>query len=181
MMKVSRDNPCLYLTSVARDRLPIFQTDAIKHILCAALDEARRSAGILIFAYVVMPDHTHLITDGARKASDVLRFTNGIAARRVIDYLKEKGFVSSLEKLKQETKSRQYQYSLWAHHPNAFLLTSEAMFMQKVNYIHQNPVRAGLVERSNDYFYSSARIWRRMPLEHEPLQVDAEQIDWRKA
>jgi len=181
MIRISKDAPCYYLTSVACDRLPVFQTDTIKHIICAALDEARRSAGILIFAYVVMPDHTHLITDGARKASEVLRFTNGIAARRVIDYLKEKGFVSSLEKLKQEVKSRQYKYSLWEHHPNAFLLTSETMFMQKVNYIHQNPMRAGLVEKPEDYFHSSARIWRRMPIENEPLQVDVDQIDWRKA
>jgi putative transposase len=180
-MKISTDNPCLYLTSVAKDRLTVFQTDALKHIACTALDEARRSAGILIFAYVIMPDHTHLITDGARKASDVLRFTNGIAARRVIDYLKAKGFVSSLEKLRGEAKSRQYKYSLWEHHPNAFLLTSEAMFMQKVNYIHQNPVRAGLARKPEDYFYSSARIWRRMPVASEPLQVDVDKIDWRKA
>ena len=141
-MKISRDKPCYYLTSIAKDRLPIFQTDKIKQIVCSALDEARKSAEIMIFAYVIMPDHIHLITDGSRAVSDVLRFTNGIAARRVIDYLKEKNFISSLEKLRQEEKRRKYKYSLWEHHPDAFLLTSETTFMQKVNYIHQNPVRA---------------------------------------
>ncbi len=58
-------------------------------------------------------------------------------------------------------------------------MTSEATFMQKVNYIHQNPVRAGLVERAEDYLYSSARIWRKYPLENEPLKVDIDKIDWR--
>ena len=44
--------------------------------------------------------------------------------------------------------------------------------MEKVNYIHQNPVRAGLCERAEDYQWSSARIWKRRPLENEPLLMD---------
>ncbi|MEN3332206.1 MAG: hypothetical protein V7641_1571 [Blastocatellia bacterium] len=181
MVRISRDAPCYYLTCVAKDRLPVFQTNQIKAIVANAFNEARRSANILIFAYVIMPDHVHLITDGARLPKEVLRFINGIAARRVIDYLKEKAYASSLEKLRQEVKSRQYQYSLWEHHSNAFLILSEAMFMEKVNYIHLNPVRAGLVESAPDYLYSSARIWQRRALEDEPLAVDIEKIDWRRA
>ena len=57
MATISRDNPCLSITSVAHDRLPVFRTDALKQIICAALDEARQSGGFAIFAYVVMPDH----------------------------------------------------------------------------------------------------------------------------
>jgi len=181
MIRISKDNPCLYLTSVAKDRLPVFQTDKVKHIACAALNEARTSAGILIFAYVIMPDHVHLITDGARTASEVLRYTNGIMARRVIDYLKDNNFTSSLDKLRQEEKSRAYKLSLWGHHPNTFLLTSEAMFMQKVSYINLNPVRAGLVERAEDYLFSSARMWRKSLQEDEPLTIDTNQISWREA
>ena len=132
-MRISKDNPFYYLTSVANNRLPVFRTDKIKEIVANALDEARKSGGILIFAYVLMLDHYHLITDGSRKPSEVLRYTNGITARRTIDYLKENNFTSSLEKLKQETKKREYKYSLWEHHPNAFSLNNEATFMQKVN------------------------------------------------
>ncbi len=178
-MKISRDNPCYYLTSVAKDRLPVFQTDKIKEIACKAFAEARNSAKLLIFAYVIMPDHVHIITNGSRKPSDVLRFLNGISARRVIGYLKEMELASSLDKLRQEVKARHYKHSLWEHHADAFLLTSETMFMQKVNYIHQNPVRAGLAELAEDYLYSSARIWRRNPLDNEPLMMDIDKIDWR--
>ncbi len=180
-MRISKDNPFYYLTSVTNNRLPVFRTDKFKEITAKALDEARKSAEILIFAYVIMPDHYHLITDGSRKPSEVLRYTNGITARRVIDYLKKNEFTSSLEKLKQETKKREYKHSLWEHHPNAFLLTSEATFMQKVNYIHQNPVRGGLVEKVEDYLYSSARIWRKRSLENEPLTVNVDKIEWREA
>jgi hypothetical protein len=52
--------------------------------------------------------------------------------------------------------------------------------MEKVNYIHQNPVRAGFVERATDYRWSSARTWQGCPLEDEPLRVDKDLISWRK-
>jgi REP element-mobilizing transposase RayT len=181
MIRISRDNPCYYLTSVAKDRLPVFQTEKIKQIVCKALDEARKSANLLIFAYVIMPDHLHLITNGERTISEVVRYTNGITAKRVIDYLKENNYTSSLLKLRQETKQRNYKHSLFEHHPNAFSINNEGTFMQKVNYIHQNPVRAGLVEKAEDYKFSSARIWRKNPSDDEPLSVDIDKIKWREA
>jgi len=180
-MRISQDTPCYYLTSVAKDRLPVFRTDVIKEIVCNALSEACKSGGIMIFAYVIMPDHTHLVTNSTRSISDVLRFTNGIVAKRVLDYLKENNFESSLAKLREQQKGRNHKYSLWQHHPNAFAIIGEDTMMQKVNYIHQNPVRAGLVERSEDYRFSSARLWRGNPLEDEPFITDHKQIDWRRA
>lgn len=181
MIQITRDKPCYYLTSVAHNRLPIFGKDHIKQIVCDALSEARKSGEILIFAYVIMPDHSHLVTDGHRDISDVLRFTNGIAAKRVLDYLKENQFESSLRKLRQEEKRKGYKYSVWEHHPNAFRITGEDTFMQKVNYIHQNPVRAGLVKRAEDYRFSSARLWQGSPPEDEPFITDHKQIKWRAA
>ena len=58
---------------------------------------------------------------------------------------------------------------------------SEGMFMEKLNYCHQNPVRAGLVERATDYLWSSTRIWQGCPSENEPLQVDKDLICWRRS
>lgn len=97
MVQISRDNPFFYLTSVAHHRLPIFRTDDVKTIACNAWNEARKSGNILIFAYVIMPDHVHLITDSNREVSEAFRFTNGISAKRLLDYLKENEFASSLK------------------------------------------------------------------------------------
>lgn len=180
MPTISRDTPCLSITAVARNRLPVFRTEAIKRVVSSALDEARRSGGFALFAYVIMPDHLHVVTDGTRKPSDTLRFIKGIASHRVIEYLKMGGFQRSLEKLRDEKKERGHQYSLWQHHSNVVLLTSEFMFMQRVNYIHQNPVRAGLAERAEDYRWSSARHWLGQIAEDEPLRMDLERIVWRK-
>lgn len=177
---ISPNSPAYYLTSVARDRLPVFRLDEIKWIACEALNKARKSGGFLILAYVIMPDHLHLITDNAREPSDIQRFVNGNIARKVIDHLKENEHTRSLEKLRHDDHGRGHRYSLWDRHPNARLLTSESMFMQRVHYTHQNPVRLGLVERPEDYLFSSARIWNKCPLETEPLEMDIKQIRWRR-
>jgi len=179
MTVISFDTPSYFFTSVTHKRLPVFRTDKFKKLLCDALDDARRSSGMLYFAYTIMPDHFHIITDGKRSPSDSLRFLNGISARKIIDHLKTEGPKQSLDKLRNEIKKGDYKYSLWEHHSDKFLLTSESMFMQKVNYIHNNPVEDGLVERQTDYLYSSARSWHGCPIENEPLEMDNVHIMWR--
>ena len=57
MFRISKDSPVYYLTSVTKDRLPVFRKENIKEIVCKAIAEARTSAGFRLFAYSVMPDH----------------------------------------------------------------------------------------------------------------------------
>jgi putative transposase len=178
--QISRDSQALFITAVAKNRLPVFRSDKIKAITCEALDEARNSGGFLIFAYVIMPDHMHILTDQPATSADVLRRIKGITGRRVIDYLKQNNYTSSLAKLRHEEWKRGHSYSLWQQEKNVLSIFSEGIFMQKVNYIHLNPVRAGLVERAVDYRWSSARIWQGCPLENEPLRVDFDRIRWRR-
>ena len=179
--QISQDSQALYITVVTKNRLPVFKTDRMKAVLCRAIDEARTSAGFLLFAYVIMIDHMHVLTSRPTTTSDVLRVLKGITARRVIDYLKENSYLQSLSKLQHQERDRNYRYSLWQTEKNVLPIFSEGMFMEKVNYIHQNPVRAGLVERATDYRWSSARIWQGCPLDDEPLLVDQDRITWRRA
>ncbi len=142
MFRISKDSPVLYLTSVTNSRLPVFRTSRPKELLCEALDEARTSASFLVFAYVIMTDHLHALIGSKRKPSEVARYINGISSWRVINYLREAGYESSLQKLRHATGVRAHKYSLWDHHPNLKLVTTENGLMEKANYIHQNPVRS---------------------------------------
>jgi hypothetical protein len=126
-----------------------------------------------------MPEHTHALTDNAREMKDVLRFINGVSAKRVIDHLKANGFESSLAKLRIQEREKKHKHSVYEHHPNALRITGEDAFMQKVNYIHLNPVRAALVGHPDEYLYSSARQWHRRAVDDEPLIVDLNKIKWR--
>jgi REP element-mobilizing transposase RayT len=179
--RISLDSQVLFITVVTKDRLPVFKTEKMKSVLCRAIDEARASAGFLLFAYVIMIDHLHLLTSRPTTTSNVLRLLKGITARRVIDYLKEKNFLSSLSKLEHQGRDRNHRYSLWQTEKNVFPIFSERKFMEKVQYIHQNPVRAGLVERATDYRWSSVRIWEGCQLRDEPLLVDKDLIHWRRS
>ncbi|MGB7208059.1 MAG: transposase [Pyrinomonadaceae bacterium] len=169
MFRISRTTPAYYFTSVAHKRLPIFQTDKLKQILCDAFIEVRSKHGILILAYVIMPDHVHLLVYSEKEISDALRLLNGVAARRIIQYLKENGFERSLFKLRGETRERNHKHSVWQHHPDSLEIFGEDTFRQKVDYIHMNPVRAGLVGNPLDYKFSSTRQWADQMSENEPF------------
>jgi hypothetical protein len=109
-----------------------------------------------------------------------LRFLNGISAKRILDHLKANEFAESLAKLSSFEKQRGYKYSVWEHHADTFLVTSEENLLQKVSYVHQNPVKDGLVEHPDEYLYSSSRIWHRRPIENEPLLLDDGEIEWKR-
>ncbi|MFN2578639.1 MAG: transposase [Pyrinomonadaceae bacterium] len=169
------------MTSVTKDRLPVFRTDKIKLITCAALYEARNSGQFALYACVIMPDHLHVVTDSILSPSRTLRFINGITGLRIIDHLKEHHHETLLTKLQHEIRPRRYGYSLWDHHPDARLLLTENMLMQRVHYTHQNPVRAGLVKHSEGYRWSNVRCWSGKLLEDEPLLMDIDRIRWRRS
>jgi putative transposase len=177
---ISQDSPSLYITIVTKNRLPVFQQDRMRELVCTAIDEARKSAGFLLFAYVIMLDHMHLLTSRPSTTSDLLRILKGITARRVIDYLKANGYSSSLAKLQHAERNQNYNYSLWQTEKNVLPVFSEGMFIEKMNYVHRNPVRAGLVGCASEYRWSSVRIWERRPLEDEPLLIDNDVIQWRR-
>ena len=134
MHTISRDSPCYYLTAVAKDRLPIFRSDTIKSIVCSALNEARGSGGFSLYAYVVMADHIHVISDSVLRPSKTLQFINGIIARRVINYLKEHNYQESLKKLRHEIRQRRYSYSMWYNHHLAHLMITEEILMMRIQY-----------------------------------------------
>ena len=137
--RISIDTPALFITAVGKDRLSIFRTDKIKQLTCNAIDEARTSAGFLLFAYVLVPDHLHILTDAPLKPSVILQYIKGIVARRVINHLKEQDYESSLRKLRHADWKRNHRFSLWQHDSDVFSVTSESKFIEKVNYIHLNP------------------------------------------
>jgi hypothetical protein len=58
---------------------------------------------------------------------------------------------------------RNENYQIWTHENHAVILYGNSFINQRINYIHENPVRAGIVERPEDYIYSSARSLAGLP------------------
>lgn len=181
MFRISKDSPAYYLTSVTKDRLPVFRTAELAAKTCQAIDEARRSGGFRIFAYVVVPDHIHLVTDSKLSTKETHRYVNGIISRRILDHLEAAGHRESLNKLRIQERADGWKYSLWQGHPDTRLLWNEQMLWQRIEYTHLNPVRAGLADHPNVWRWSSARIFHRSPAAEEPLRVDLDKIIWRRS
>jgi putative transposase len=179
MFLISRATPACYFTCVTHHRLPIFRTEALKQVLCSAWTEAKERHNILIFAYVIMPDHVHLLASADREMADILRLLNGIAARRIIEHLRQNGHEGSLLKLRGGIRERNHRHSVWQHHADSLQIFGEDTFCQKVDYIHLNPVQAGLVNGPLEYRYSSARSWAGASDIEEPLVTDQNMIRWR--
>ncbi len=83
MFQISRTTAAYYFTSVAHRRLPIFRTDKLKQAVCDAYSETRKNHGILILAYVILPDHAHTLAYFNDELKAALRLLNGVSARRV--------------------------------------------------------------------------------------------------
>ncbi len=179
MFQISRRTPAFFFTSVTHKRLPIFRTDKLKQVLCDAYREACNRHRILMLAYVIMPDHSHLLVYAEREMNEVLRLLNGVAAKRIVDYLKDNGFEQALSKLRGEVRNRNHRHSVWQHHPDSLDIFAEQTFKQKVEYIHMNPVKAGMITDPLQYRFSSARLWVGSEFGDEPLITDHKLIQWR--
>lgn len=165
-----------YITSVTFNRVPIFRSETACEIFVEKLGEVREKFPYKLIGYVVMPDHFHLIVN--LKDDDVSKFLlrlRGLSARQIIDWLKEKKFVSSLAKLELHfPQKRQYTHAVWQKKPVVIDLYSHKFLRQKLNYIHLNPVRAGFCDHPAKWKWSSYRAY----LPHKSGEVPIE-IDWQ--
>ncbi len=114
--------------------------------------------GLKVHAYVILENHLHLIVQSKQLDKDIARLKS-YTAKQLIAYLAQHNVKTILEQLafyKKEHKSdREYQFWQEGVHPE--LIQNEAMMLQKIEYIHQNPVKRGYVESAEHWRYSSAK------------------------
>lgn len=147
-----------YITSSVVEGLPLFMNPHITNIILRSLVYIQQNNKVTLNAYVIMPNHIHLIAEH-EKLPDMLARFKSYTARSIIDHLKMKNNRRMLARLKYGKRNhhRNSEYQVWQEglHPKQ-LFTAE-MVEQKVNYIHFNPVKAGFVDGPKDWRYSSAR------------------------
>ncbi len=155
-----------YLTCTIVGWVDIFTRATYRDIIIESLSYCQRAKGLRIFAYVLMSNHLHMIVkaEGTQQLSAILRDFKKFTSRQILEAI-EKGNESRKEWLlhvfsyyaKFNTNNRYYQMWIQDNHP--IELVSPKVIWQKVEYIHNNPVRAKWVENPEDYLYSSARSY----------------------
>jgi REP element-mobilizing transposase RayT len=159
-----------FITCTVVGWIDIFIRKKYRDILLQSLTYCRMEKGLLVFAYVVMSNHIHLILQTVNSTkfplSDILRDFKKFTAKKILEEIRNepetrREWIMHMFKYyaKHNTNNREFQ--LWEQYNHPQLLTTQEMAWQKINYIHQNPVRAGIVENALDYLYSSARNYER--------------------
>ncbi len=149
-----------YITTVIYKRLPIFKRPSFIIPLYDSLLFYRYKQNYKIYGYVIMPDHIHLLIHPHGKATvaDIMRDYKEFTSKRIIRQAEVENnmeWVTAFQKAGQETgrsDNKVWQDSYWDVE-----IFSTKFLRQKLNYIHNNPVRAELVASPQDYPYSSFR------------------------
>ena len=143
--------------------LDVFTRNEYKNILLENL-EFYQKKGMEIYAWCIMTNHVHLVFRSMNdtKPQDLLgnfkRFTSKAVVKAIQTNPKESRKQVLLEQFKKAAakSSNVHQYQFWRHDNKPIELWSNKVIFEKINYIHNNPVEAGLVFRPEEYMYSSA-------------------------
>ncbi len=166
-----------FLTFSCYRRLPLLNQDRSRKWLVDSLHDARSKLDFDIWAYVIMPEHAHLLIWPRR---DVYRMQHILAAiKRPVSvnakrHLQQTGNQAWLERL-TVTEGDESVFRFWqaggGYDAN---LWNERPVEAAIDYMHANPVRRGLVARPIDWYWSSARWHAGMrdgPLTIDPVRV----------
>jgi len=163
-------NSAYFVTLTIVKWVHVFENDVCKNIIISAIKHYQQFRGLILYGYCIMPTHLHLIakTDGTEPLSSVLRDLKKFTSVKIVDTLiadkseQLKKWLSVFENEGLRLK-RIKNYKVWKDGNMPIELISNKYFDTKLDYIHQNPVKANLVEREEDYLFSSARNYSELP------------------
>ena len=144
-----------YLTFSCYHHLPLFNNDAIKDEFVRALDTARRRTNCRIIAWIIMPDHVHMMVVPSLPRYPVsvfLKNLKGPFARKVLD--RWRALNAPILLRLTDRRGRHHFWQVGGGYDRN--IDSEDEYEEKFDYIHLNAVRAGLVDDPVDWRWSSA-------------------------
>lgn len=151
-----------FITATIVDWIDIFSRQNYRDCILDSLSYCIKNKGMILYGYVIMTNHIHLIVQSDQgKLSDLLRDFKKFTATRILDLIRnipESRREWILERFHKATFShnRNKNFQVWRSGNHAEEIYSEKFLWSKLDYIHLNPVRAGIVSRASDYLYSSA-------------------------
>lgn len=155
--KIFDSEHIFFISSTIVEWTPIFTSEKYFQILIETLKFYQEHNNLKIYAYVIMPNHFHLIIS-SDEISKTIASIKKYSAKRIIAELKADNRIDILEKLKDIKKDYKVtsKHQVWQEGFHPQLILNEEMLNQKINYIHYNPVKKGLVSEMEDWKFSSA-------------------------
>ncbi|QCK15796.1 REP-associated tyrosine transposase [Mangrovivirga cuniculi] len=145
--------------------IDLFTRKEYKHVLLDTLGYYQEKRGLIIHAYCIMSSHIHMIISSSRKEetlSAIMRDFKKLSNKRIISEIGRinesrsewllRAFNRAGSKLKRITTNK-----IWMDGNHPIELDNNKMIEQRLDYIHNNPVDAEIVDEAENYWYSSAR------------------------
>src|SRR5438067_1175679 len=156
------DGALFYVTFSVVDWLPIFVSEAVCRIVTESLNFCHHQKGLRINAYVIMPTHLHAIllhadfqaTALEHVVTDFRKFTG----RRLADFCAQYT-PASFQGVLVERAGGDRERRLWQPTRHRLQIETEGFRQAMIDYLHQNPVRKGLVRQAEHWRFSSASCW----------------------
>jgi putative transposase len=155
--------------------LPLLSKDRSRQWFVSAMRCARRDLPLSLWAYVIMPEHVQILVWPHQPEYEVRRIRTALKVpvqRQALRFLRKKA-PWFLDRLKDEQPSGDVHHRFWQRGGGYDRNVIEPGTLSlMIEYIHNNPVRRGLVDKATDWLWSSARFYagmRPVPIEMDPL------------
>jgi putative transposase len=154
-----------FVTCTVVGWIDIFSRQYYRDILLQSLTFCRKEKGLLLFAFVLMSNHIHLVLQTAPNSkytlSEILRDFKKYTANKILTAImneteSRRDWLLHMFEFHANFNCNNRNFQVWQQDNHPITLYTENVIWEKVNYIHNNPVRAGIVYRPEDYIYSSA-------------------------
>ena len=163
--RIKDQHVAYFITLTVIDWVDVFTRKEYKDILIDSLKYCIANKGLQVYEFVIMSNHLHaIISSDKLPLSDIIRDFKKFTAKQIIEQITNSNESRKEWLLKKFAfagagNSNNKTYQFWQQDYHAIELSYEKMWRQRTDYIHNNPVRAGIVEHPEDYLYSSARFY----------------------
>lgn len=163
---ITDQNATYSLTFTIVDWVDVFIRPVYKQIIVDSLNFCIDKKGLTVFCWCLMTNHLHLIAEAKEgyQLSHIIRDFKKYTAYLILNAIQDehesrKDWMLYRFEYAGKFMQRIKKYHFWQDGAHAIYLDLHRpeLFLQRLNYTHDNPVRAGIVRNAEDYVYSSAR------------------------
>jgi REP element-mobilizing transposase RayT len=175
--KIADSEGLYYLTFQIVGWLDIFTRKIYRDIAIESFKYCQQNKGLNLYAYVIMSNHIHLMAQSETgDLSGIIRDFKNYTCKKFLEVLQDgpesrSDWMKLVFEYHGKYKNKQTN-QIWTHENHAEQIYSQKFIEQKIEYIHNNPVRAGIVAKPEDYLYSSARNYAGLEYIIEVIIVD---------
>lgn len=160
--KISDQTAAHFLTFSIVGWIDIFSRQRYRDLIIDSFQFCRKNKGLLIGGYVIMSNHIHTIwTAGNSNLSDIIRDFKTFTSKAITSSIESeiesrRDWLLYMFRYFANRTNANENYKVWTGNNHPEEIYSDGFLKTKLDYIHENPVRAGLVHEPSQYLYSSA-------------------------